>query len=731
MKFSLQPDANPIDELKVVGRPLDRIDGPLKTAGLATYAYEQHGAVPNQAYGHVAGAGIAKGRIRSIDVAAASSMPGVIAVVTAANAGALGVGAFYVAPALAGPEVRHYHQAVAIVVAESFEQARAAAVQLRVEYDEVPGAFDLAAARSGATVPKGLPDTSDGDFETAFAVAEVQVDSTYTTPDQSHAMLEPHATLAAWDGGRLTLWTSVQIMSWARRDLALILGMAEEDIRLLSPFIGGGFGGKATILCDAVLAAVAARVAGRPVRVALSRSLMFNNTTHRPATIQRICIGAGRDGRITAIGHESWSGNQPGGIPERSTVPTEALYAGANRMLRTRLSVLDLPEGSAMRAPGETPGLMALEIAMDELAERTGIDPVALRILNDTLMEPGARRRPFSTRRLADCLRIGAERFGWDRRSPHAGEVRDGAWLIGMGVAAGIRGDYVSDSGARVRLDAEGTVTVETDMTDMGTGSYTVLGQTAAEMMGVPLDRVVVRLGDSSFPETPGGRGQRGTNSAASGVYAACTRLRDAVAQALGFNTAEVEFRGGEVRAGNRRVPLGQTAAAGELVVEDRIEFGADREQVAHQTFGAQFCEVAVDAMTGEVRVRRMLAVCAAGRILNPKTARSQVIGAMVMGLGGALMEEMVVDKRRGFFVNHDLAGYEVPVHADIPHQDVVFIDEVDPTSSPMKAKGVGELGICGVGAAIANAVYNATGIRVRDYPITPDKLVGLLPALT
>ena len=730
MDFDMHAGLNPIDELKVVGQPVDRLDGPLKTAGLATYAHEQHGAIPNQAYGYVAGATVAKGRVRAIDAAPARAMPGVVAVVTATEAGPLGVGAFYAARAFAGPEVQHYHQAVAIVVAETFEQARAAAARLHVEYDELPGAFDLDAARQGAAAPKGVPDTEEGDFDRAFADAPVTVDGIYTTPDQTHAMLEPHATLAAWDGERLTLWTSVQIITGALRDLARILDMRREDIRIITPFIGGGFGGKATVLADAVLAAVAARVTGRPVRVALPRSLMFNNTTHRPATIQRVRIGADLQGRIDAIGHESWSGNIENGIPERATLPTAALYAGANRTLRTRLARLDLPEGSAMRAPGETPGLMAFEVAMDELAEKLGLDPVELRLRNDTLVEPGGKGRAFSTRRLADCLRIGAERFGWSARQARPGQVRDGRWLVGMGMAAGIRADNVTSSAARVRLDGAGTVTVETDMTDLGTGSYTVIGQTAAEMMGVPLKHVVVRLGDSSFPEAPGSLGQRGANSATSGVYAACAKLRTMVAQALGFNTADVTFRDGEVRAGNRRVKLGDAAAAGELVAEDRLEFGSDREELAHQTFGAQFCEVGVDGLTGEVRVRRMLAVCAAGRILNPKTARSQVIGAMTMGLGGALMEEMVVDRTRGFFVNHDLAGYEVPVHADVPHQDVVFIEELDPASSPMKAKGVGELGICGVSAAIANAVYNATGIRVRDYPLTVDKLVGRLPEL-
>jgi xanthine dehydrogenase YagR molybdenum-binding subunit len=362
------------------------------------------------------------------------------------------------------------------------------------------------------------------------------------------------------------------------------------------------------------------------------------------------------------------------------------------------------------------------------MAEKLGIDPIQFRILNDTQVDPEKPGRPFSQRNLIGCLQLGAERFGWDKRKAQAGQVRDGNWFVGIGMAAGFRNNLLTKSAARVRLDGAGIVTVETDMTDIGTGSYTILAQTAAEMMGVSLDKVVVRLGDSDFPASAGSGGQWGANNSTAGVYAACVKLREAVAQKLGFNSADAVFSDGEVRAGNRSAPLAQAASAGDLVAEDFIEYGDLGKTHQQSTFAAHFAEVGVDAYTAEVRVRRMLAVCAAGRILNPKSARSQVIGAMVMGVGGALMEALAVDTRRGFFVNHDLAGYEVPVHADIPHQEVIFMDETDPMSSPMKAKGVAELGICGVAGAVANAVYNATGIRVRDYPITLDKLLDRMP---
>ncbi|MDB5546748.1 MAG: xanthine dehydrogenase [Tardiphaga sp.] len=736
MKFEVAATTNPIDQLKVIGKPTDRIDGPLKTTGTAPYAYERHDVVPNQAYGFIVGSAIAKGRIGTIDSNAAKSAPGVIAVVTTLDSAPLPNGPMNAANLFGGPDIQHYHQAVAVVVAESFEQARDAASLIRIAYVPVHGQFDLAAAAPHAPLYGGdsgegsgaPPEHRVGKFEEAFDAAAVKLDETYTTPDQSHAMMEPHATIAAWQGDRLTLWTSNQMIAWGKRDVAKALGIPPENIRLDSPFIGGGFGGKLFLRADAVLAALAARAAGRPVKVALTRPLVANNTTHRPATIQRLRIGATPEGKITAIAHESTSGNLKDGEPETAVDQTKLLYAGANRLTAMRLAVLDLPEGNAMRAPGEAPGMMALEIAMDEMAEKLGIDPVQFRILNDTQVDPADPTRPFSQRQLIECLQRGAQRFGWDKRNRKPASVREGHWLVGMGVAAGFRNNLLTKSAARVRLDGKGVVTVETDMTDIGTGSYTIIAQTAAEMMGLSLDKVVVKLGDSDFPVSAGSGGQWGANNATAGVYAACIKLRDIVAQKLGFNSANATFSDGQVQSGNRVAALAEAARENDLVAEDFIEYGDLGKTHQQSTFASHFVELAVDVYTGETRIRRMLAVCAAGRILNPKAARSQVIGAMTMGAGAALMEELAVDKRYGFFVNHDLAGYEVPVHADIPHQEVIFLDETDPMSSPMKAKGIAELGICGVGAAVANAIYNATGMRVRDYPIRLDKLLHGLP---
>ncbi|WP_088343211.1 MULTISPECIES: aldehyde oxidoreductase molybdenum-binding subunit PaoC [Rhodomicrobium] len=734
MQFTTPAGRNPIDQLKVVGKPVTRVDGPLKVTGNARYAYERHEVVPNQAYGWILGATIAKGRIIQIDTAAAEAEPGVLKVLTTLDRDPVPPGFRATVHLFGGAEIQHYHQAIALVVAESFEQARAAAHLIAVEYETAHGRFDLAAEASGAKpiADRDSPDSPIvdrvGDFDAAFAEAPVTLDESYATPDQSHAMMEPHATIAAWADGTLTVWTSAQMIGWHREDLAHMLGLDKEDIRVESPFIGGGFGSKLLLRVDALLAALGSKATGRPVKVALQRPLIINNGTRRAGTMQRIRLGATRDGRLTAISHHSLNGNLPGGFAEAAVAPTRLLYGTPNRDLALKLAILDLPEGNDMRAPGEASGLMALEIAMDEMAEKLGLDPVEFRIRNDTQVDPAKPERPFSERHLIECLRTGAERFGWSRRNPSPGAVRDGKWLVGLGMAAAYRGNLVTPSKARIRLERDGRLTVETDMTDIGTGSYTILAQTAAEMMGCPLGSVKLALGDSAYPASSGSGGQWGANNSTAGLYAACVKLREAVAARLGFNAEDAAFADGMVTSGNRSVPLAEAAKDGPLTGEDGIEYGDLDKRYAQGTFAAHFVEVGVDSFTREVRVRRMLAVCDAGRVLNPITARSQVIGGMTMGVGAALMEGLAVDRRFGYFVNNDLGGYEVPVHADIPHQEVIFLDYPDDKSSPMKAKGIGELGLCGVGAAVANAVYNATGIRVRDYPVTVDKHLAEAP---
>lgn len=738
MKFNPSATAIAPQDLRHVGQATPRVDGALKTTGQAPYAGEYEADVPEAAVGWVLGAGIAKGRITDMQLDAAQAAPGVRAIVTADNAGALAKGQRNTAKLLGGPRIDHYHQAIAVVVADTLEQARAAAALIEVSYDASAGRFDLAAERDGAPLAPSKDQearTDVGDFDTAYATAPVQLDATYTTPDQSHAMMEPPATWAAWQGegadASLTVWTSTQMVDWCRTDLAATLKMPKDKVRVRSPFIGGGFGGKLFLRADALLAALGAKAAGCPVKVSLQRPLIANNSTHRPATIQRIRLGAKPDGTLTAIAHESWSGDQPEGQPETAVNQTRLLYAAAHRHTAMYLAEMDLPEGNSMRAPGEAPGMMALEVAMDELAERLDMDPVLLRLRNDTEVDPEHPERRFTQRRLAPCLREGAQHFGWDQRARQPGTQRQGRWAIGMGMAAAFRSHILMKSAARVRLERDGTVTVETDMTDIGTGSYTVLAQTAADVLGLPLERVQVKLGDSDWPVSAGSGGQFGAANATGGVYAACMALRGAIARKLGLDPAQAEFHAGCVQAQGRSVAL--TDAAREhapLVAEDGIEYDeALSKKWQHATYAAHFVEVAVHVDTAEIRVRRMLAVCAAGRILNPLTARSQVMGAMTMGVGAALMEALAVDTNLGLFINHDLAGYEVPVHADIAQQEVIFLDDPDAMASPLQAKGIAELGLCGAAAAVANAIYNATGVRVRDYPVTLDKLIEHWPA--
>jgi xanthine dehydrogenase YagR molybdenum-binding subunit len=441
LEFNAPAGDNLFDKAKVVGKSTPRIDGPRKTTGTAPYAYERHDVAPNQAYGYIVGAGIGKGRIISMDASRARAAPGVLAVITAPETKPVGTSNWNNAPLFGGPDVAHYHQAIACVVAETFEQARAAAALIRTRYERGKGRFDFPALAPSAPLAKGRDGKPDrqalGDFDTAYASAAVKLDETYHTSDESHSMMEPHATIAAWEGDTLTLWTANQMIDWARQGMAAILGIDPAKVRVDSPYIGGGFGGKLFIRDDAVLAALSAKQVGRPVKIALQRPLMANNTTHRHATIQRVRIGCAKDGRISAIAHENWSGNINGEDGENGTLQTPKLYAGANRLVANYIATLDMPEGNAMRAPGEAPGHMALEVAMDEMAEKLGLDPIAFRILNEPEVVPGDPSKKFSDRNLVRCLREGAKRFNWNKRNARPAQVRDGHWLVGMGVSTG------------------------------------------------------------------------------------------------------------------------------------------------------------------------------------------------------------------------------------------------------------------------------------------------------
>jgi xanthine dehydrogenase YagR molybdenum-binding subunit len=675
----------------VLGTPADRVEGEDKVCGRAAYAYEHE--VGDVAYGTLLCTTIAKGTIRSVDASAALAADGVIAVMTWENAPRLPNAEGELA-VLQSPSVAYHGQVVGVVVAESFEAARAAERLVRFEYDaEAP---DVRLREDHPTLyrpdvvnPSFPTDTGEGDVEAALAAAETSIDVTYRTPAEHNNPMEPHATTAVWEGGSLTLYDSSQGAFAYRTAVAKALDMPADQVRVVARHVGGGFGSKGTPRPHVIVTAIAARHVGRPLKLAVTRQQMFAVTGYRTPTIQRMQLACDTDGRLTAIAHDVVEQTSTvDEFAEQTAVVTRMLYASPNRRTTHRLARLDVPTPSWMRAPGECPGMYALESAMDELARAAGMDPIELRIRNDTDVDPESGD-PFSSRNLVGCLREGAERFGWQ-----PGARRERRTLRGMGVASSTYPARRRPSQASARRNGDGTYTVQVGATDIGTGARTVMAQIAADVLEVGLDRIRIEVGDSDFGNAPVAGGSAGTSSWGSAVVKACRELR-------GRDEDEVS-------------------------VDTSDEAGA-REPLSKHGFGAIFVEVSVDVDTGEVRVPRALGVFACGRILNPKTARSQFIGGMTMGLGMALMEETTMDDRLGAWTNHDLAQYHVPVNADVPAIDAIWLDEDDPHINPMGAKGIGEIGIVGTAAAVANAVYDATGLRIRDLPITPHALVGRL----
>lgn len=740
---------NPISENRggLIGKGVDRYEGRLKVTGQAPYAYEVEPPSP-PAYGFLVGAPIARGRVVAVDTAAAEAAPGVLLVWTHRNAPKQGERGAKLNPrsqrganpALADDRVEHFGQHVGFVVADSFENARAAAALIRFEFAAEPADLIFEENLAKGEQPEGEEDVRVGDFEAAFAKAPVTLDETYTSPIQNHAQMEPCATTAWWEGDKVTVHTSIQMVKGGQHTLAETLMLPSDKVRLLTRYIGGGFGGKGQSYDDLTLSALAARELGRPVKIAYTRQQMIQATIHRPAVRMRVRLGAQPDGTLDAFALEAVTHcRREVPFTEHAANFSRSLYAAPNRLTGHRLVKLDIPAAGPMRAPGEASGMLSLECAMDELAEKLGLDPIELRLRNEPERDPETGK-PFSVRQLARCLTEGAQRFGWDRRNPKPGQVRDGRWLVGMGMAAAIRGNFLLPAKAGVRIDADGTVTLRQGMTDIGTGTYTILAQITAETLGVPLEQVRVELGDSDFPPAPGSGGQFGAATAGSAAFAAGMNLRRALAELAtgdphsplyGDDPELVTFGSGNIAVANRAEPLDRLvarAAPDGVYVEGAITPAADARDYSQHTYGAHFAEVGVDPDTGETRLRRMFGVFAAGRILNAKTAMSQITGGMIWGVGTALHEYNEVDPRYGSFLAQDLAGYHVPAHADIAGLSAMFLDEVDDKANPMGIKGVGELGIAGAGAAIANAVYNACGARVRDYPLTPEKVLAALP---
>ena len=670
---------------------MSRVDGRPKVTGQARYAFEQ--PVEGLAYAAAVTATIAAGEIDAIDAQRALALPGVLAVISHDNAPRLGETDDGELLLFQSDTVHYRGQIVAAVVAETLEAAREGAATLRINYAARDHDVELTATHPRLYKPDKVnpsfpTDTEQGDAETALQTAEIQVDHTYSTAPIHNNAMEPHASVAMWEGDSLTLHDSIQGTYGARRILAQVFDLDSKQVRVIAQHVGGGFGSKGTPRPQSVLAAIAAKVVERPVKCALTRQQMFASVGYRTPTIQRVRLGADRSGRLTAIAHDAFEQTSTlREFAEQTCVATRSMYAAPDRLTRHRLVALDVPTPSWMRAPGECPGMFALESAMDELAIACDLDPIELRIRNEPELDP-EKGIPFSSRNLVACLREGAERFGWAEREARS----DGRWLIGTGVAASTYPAYRSPTKATARYEADGGYTVQIAATDIGTGARTVLTQIAADALGVDPEHVNLEIGDSAFGVAAVAGGSMGTASWGTAVVRACEALL--------------------------------VQGEGEVSVHTGDEIKA-QSQLSRHAYGAQFVEVRVDADSGEIRVPRVLGVFAVGRVINPKTARSQFIGGMTQGLGMALQEESVMDRGFGDYLNHDLAQYHVPVNADIEDIEAAWIDEDDGELNPMGSKGIGEIGIVGTAAAVANAVYHATGRRVRELPIRLDRVLA------
>ncbi|PHR21570.1 MAG: xanthine dehydrogenase [Sphingopyxis sp.] len=729
-KMDQADSRNRLDDMVqgLVGSPMNRPDGPLKVSGRATYAHEWD--VPDMVHGVLVRATISKGRVTDVASSGMIGKDGVLAAITddrllrrPAQGGA------NEAPPQGSKQVDYFGQPIALVVAETFEQARHAANILPVRYEaEGNAAFDPEAEDTETDLPDE-DQLDQGNLDQAMTDAAFSVDQVYRTPGHNSAAMEPHCAIASWDGDKLTLRGSYQMLNYNINELADALNMVPENIRMLSPYVGGGFGSKLGISPEAVSAALAAKEIGKPVCVTLSRPQVFETTMRRSETRQHVRLACGTDGVLTGVGHECLVSNLPGeGFYEPVTQATHFMYGGKNRKLGIEVARVNRTCGGSVRAPGEAVGMQVLENAMDELAEAAGIDPVELRKRNIPDRHP-EQDLPYSSRRFVEALDEGARLFDWDKRNKKPGALRDGDWLIGHGMAGAARVNILSEAKAKVTLLANGSALVETDMTDIGTGTYAILTQIAGEMLGLPADRVETSLGDTDLPAGPGSGGSWGAASTGSAVFLACEEIRKEIAKKLGIDESDLRLGDGYAGRGEAARPITELLAGEPIATTGHIEPGKTLEEMQQATYGSYFAEVAVNAVTGEARVRRMLGVFGAGRILNEKTATSQCYGGMIWGIGSALTEEMVFDNRDGHIVNHDLAEYHIPVNLDVPQIEVVLLEERDEWASPIQAKGIGELGICGAAAAVTNAIYNATGIRIREYPATLDKLLADLPS--
>ena len=741
---------------QAIGTPMSRVDGRLKVTGGARYAAEFQ--VKDVAYGVLVLSTVAKGRVTKIDTAAAEKVPGVLAVITHQSAGKVLLpekAKSFVDPEVGRPlqplqdDKVHYHgQPIAVVVADTFERATHAATLVRATYREEKALLDFSDAAASGFRPHEIktdratekqPDYYRGDADKALDVASVKVEATYSHPDEYHNAMELHATVAAWDGNKLTLYDKTQWVDNVQQQVAAAFGIDTEDVRVVSPFVGGAFGSALRAWVHVFIAALAAKHVRRPVKLVLTRAQQYTIPGYRPHTVQTVALGATQDGKLTAIRHEATAQTSTFEEYTEATLnPTRFLYACPNVATRYLLAAMNVNTPASMRAPGEATGVYALECALDELAYALKMDPLQLRLVNHADEDP-EKRLPWSSKSLKECYRQAAEKFGWAKRNPEPRSMHDGRLLVGWGMATATWPTHRLPATVLVRVLADGSAQVRTAASDIGPGTYTAMTQIAADALGLPVAQVKFDLGDSKMPTAPVQGGSMTVASVGSAVHEAAHAARHKVL-ALASGDDGSPLHGAEpdgVEVADGRLFLKMEPEKSETYADilkrhkkESVEVtqeskpGKEQKEFSMHAFGAQFVEVRVDPDFGTVRVARVVSGFAAGRIINPKTAHSQAIGGIVGGLGMALLEEAVRDLRNGRMVNANLEQYTVPVNADVPEMDAFFVDEEDKHVNPIGAKGLAELSLVGVAPAVANAVYHATGKRIRDLPITPDKLL-------
>jgi xanthine dehydrogenase YagR molybdenum-binding subunit len=703
---------------KFIGEAVSRIDGLLKVTGTATYATDY--PINNVAYAVIFKSAIAAGKITEIDTSAAEKSAGVLAVITHKNAPKLNEkGGIRGGALLQSPNIEFHGQNIGVVVAETYEQARYASRLIKVSYEKAEAKVDFEKDSLNAT-PSKDKDKSDarrGDVEAAMQAAEYKIEAVYDTPIEHHNPMEPHATIAVWEGEKLTLYNGSQIVNGAQNSAAATLNLKPENVRIVTPHIGGGFGSKGGLWSNMIIAAIAAKAVNRPVKLALMRQQMFNSVGLRQRNRQKIRLAATKDGKLTVLAHETVT---HGAIKEEFIEPcgdcSKVMYDTPNSLISYRIAPMNIILPTYTRGPGKSTGSFALESAIDELAYQLKIDPIEFRLKNEPAKDP-SNGKPWSSRKTVECLQEGAKIFGWSKRKIEPRQNLKDNYLIGYGVACGTYPARQRDTSAIVKLTKNGgdiRASIELAASDLGTGTHTILAQTAAETLGLPIEKVGVKIGDSSLPPAAGSVGSVGAASFANAVADACEKITDEL----------IAKSGKQFFVRPTAAELMSSENVSEFQTRVDAKPPADANNFSAHAFNANFAEVWVNASTGMVKIPRFLAVTGAGRILNPKTSRSQIIGGVVWGIGMALTEESQMDPRIGNFVTRSFGDYHVASNLDIGEIETVFINENDTKVNKLGVKGIGEVGIVGVAAAVANAIFNATGKRVRDLPITPDKLL-------